>query len=275
VESAPADVVVTWGGPRAESALYVLAVGINDYVNPKYRLNYGRPDAEAFAKALATVGKKLFATVNTTLVVDGDASRARIEAAFDDIRKKAKPQDAFVFSYAGHGVMSEADPAPPAELYLPLVDVKQLYGDNEELARAGMSSSRLRELATLVPAQKQLLVMDACQSGGAVESFSFRGAAEEKAMAQLARSAGVVVLAASQSEQLAAEVKQLGHGVFTYALLAGLQGAADLGHDGKITVKELEAYLNDEVPALTKKYRGTAQYPNSFAQGQDFPLALP
>jgi hypothetical protein len=58
-------------------------------------------------------------------------------------------------------------------------------------------------------------------------------------------------------------------------LIEGLIGAADgAPKDGKITVKELEAYLNEKVPELTKQYRGTAQYPNSFAKGQDFPIGL-
>ncbi|MBL8012393.1 MAG: hypothetical protein JNN05_00960, partial [Candidatus Omnitrophica bacterium] len=74
--------------------------------------------------------------------------------------------------------------------------------------------------------------------------------------------------------QFAAEFKQLGHGVFTYALLKGLSGEGDGNKDGRITVKELEAYLNDRVPELTKKYRGTAQYPNSYARGQDFPIGV-
>ena len=99
--------------------------------------------------------------------------------------------------------------------------------------------------------------------------------AEERAVAQLARSSGVVVLAASESEQFAAEVPKIGHGVFTYALIAGLGGEADGGKDGKVTVRELEAYLNDRVPELTTQYRGSPQYPTSFSRGQDFPLAAP
>jgi uncharacterized caspase-like protein len=66
----------------------------------------------------------------------------------------------------------------------------------------------------------------------------------------------------------------LGHGVFTYALLEGLNGAADGNSDGKITVRELDAYLQDQVPELTKKYRGAPQYPSSYGFGQDFPVGV-
>jgi len=39
-------------------------------------------------------------------------------------------------------------------------------------------------------------------------------------------------------------------------------------------VSELEAFLNDIVPELSRQYRGKAQYPNSYARGQDFPLGV-
>jgi hypothetical protein len=146
----------------------------------------------------------------------------------------------------------------------------ELY--DEQATREGIGAA----FNTIITAVKPQDVLDACQAGGAVETFAMRGAAEEKAIAQLARSAGVIILAASDTKQYATEFSQLGHGVFTYALLKGLDGEADGGTapDGKITVKELEAYLNDKVPELTKKYRGSAQYPNSYARGQDFPLGV-
>jgi len=115
--------------------------------------------------------------------------------------------------------------------------------------------------------------LDACHSGGAVDDFAFRGSVKEKAIKQLSRSAGIVILASAGSEQVSTEFNQLGHGVFTYALLKGLDGEADNG-DGKITVRELDAYLNDKVPELTEKYRGKKQYPNSRAEGNDFPVAI-
>lgn len=92
----------------------------------------------------------------------------------------------------------------------------------------------------------------------------------------VARSTGTVVLASSGSEQFASELPKLGHGLFTYALLQAIEGHADGGKppDGKITIKEIEAYINDRVPELTKQFRGSAQYPNSYTIGHDFPLAV-
>ena len=96
---------------------------------------------------------------------------------------------------------------------------------------------------------------------------------EEKAMAQLSRSSGVHVMAAAGSDQYATEVQSLGHGIFTYAILEALGGKADgAPRDGNVTVYELKAYLNDQVPELSREYKGNTQWPYTFSIGHDFPL---
>jgi uncharacterized caspase-like protein len=64
-----------------------------------------------------------------------------------------------------------------------------------------------------------------------------------------------------------------GHGTFTYILLEALSGKADTG-DKKITVKEIDGYLQARVPEVTAKYKGTPQYPASYGYGNDFPIGV-
>ena len=118
-------------------------------------------------------------------------------------------------------------------------------------------------------------MLDACQSGAAVETFAMRGAAEEKAILQLARSTGSYLLASTGTEQYATEFKELGHGVFTYAILQALNCQSEGSvKESKITIQALAAYLNDNIPALTGKYHGTLQYPKVWSMGMDFPIAV-
>lgn len=124
-----------------------------------------------------------------------------------------------------------------------------------------------------MPAQKQLILFVACYSGGAVSAFT-RGGGEEAAIFQLVRSTGFTMLASTNQEQQATELKDLKHGIFTYAMINGLKGEADLRKDGKITVKEIELYLNEIIPVLSEKYKGVQQYPQSFSRGMDFPLTI-
>ena len=138
-----------------------------------------------------------------------------------------------------------------------------------------MSANQLQQFSKDIKAQKQLFILDACQSAGALETLAAaRGAAEEKAISQLARSTGTHWLTASGSEQFASEFTQLGHGAFTFVLLEALSGKADLGGDKKITVKELDAYIQEQVPEVTAKYKGTPQYPASYGFGNDFPIGV-
>ncbi len=143
------------------------------------------------------------------------------------------------------------------------------------LRKNAIEASELQFYLKNIKALKQLIVMDACQSGGSIELLASRGAAEEKAIAQLSRSAGIHVMASAGSEQFATEFAELGHGLFTYVLIRGLQGEADgAPKDGKVTIYELKSYLDDQVPELTQKLKGSPQYPYTFSRGQDFPLVI-
>jgi WD40 repeat protein len=272
-ESVPDFLNIFYGNPNQATAnLYAIAIGINEYKNPKYNLNFAVADAKAFVEALKKGSQSIFSTVSVTEIYNKEATAANIKKAIADITAKAKPTDVFLFYYAGHGAMGGET---GAEYFLCPTDVTQLYGDNQVLKDKAISAQQLKEACTAVKAQKQLILLDACQSGGATQAFSARGAAEEKAIIQLARSTGLALIAASGQEQFATEVEKLGHGVFTYSLLEALKGSADGGtKDKKITVGELRTYVSDRIPELSEQYKGTAQYPTSFVTGQDFPIVV-
>lgn len=276
-ESKPAIVTVDFKQrPASSASLHILAIGINKYKNAVYNLNFGRPDAEAFTRALEKQGRAIFSQIVKREIYDEKAIKPVIEQEIKHLINTAGPGDVFAFFYAGHGVMSLDGTDEGADFYLITHDVTQLYGKSELLESKAISARQLKEWLKQIPAQKQVIILDACQAGGAVETFALRGAAEQKAIAQLARSTGTVVLASSGSEQFASELPELGHGLFTYALLQAISGHADGGKppDGKITIKEIEAYINDRVPELTQQFRGSTQYPNSYTIGHDFPLAV-
>ncbi len=55
-------------------------------------------------------------------------------------------------------------------------------------------------------------------------------------------------------------------------LLDALDGKADSG-DGRVTVNELKAYVESQVPEVSQAHKGSLQFPASYGFGQDFPLA--
>ncbi|HEX6224070.1 MAG TPA: caspase family protein [Chryseolinea sp.] len=272
IESRSDELVIEYVGEViATSTLHVLAVGINKYKNASYNLNYAQPDASSFVEKLNEKSKVLFKHVNRVEIYDEDATKENIAMGFKAMVAQAKPEDVFMFYYAGHGTLDDAN---NDEYYLVPTDITKLYGDPAQLHARGISATDIRGFLTQIKSQKQIVLMDACHSGGAVKSLSTRGvASDEKAMVQLARSSGVVMIASSGTKQLATEFEALKHGVFTYALLEALDGKADNG-DSKITVNELKLYMEERVPELTKQYGGQAQYPTGYITGNDFPISI-
>ncbi len=255
----------------ATSTLHILAVGINKYQNAAYNLNYAQPDAQSFIDKIQSSGKNIFKSINPIEIYDENATKDHIASAFKSIIARAKPEDVFLFYYAGHGTLDEEH---NDEYYLVPTDITKLYGDPTQLQAKGISATELRGFLTQVKSQKQIILMDACHSGGALKSLNVRAAAtDEKAIVQLARSSGVVMIASSGTKQFATEFDQLKHGVFTYVLLEALDGKADNG-DKKITVNELKFYMEERVPELTKQYGGQAQYPTGYITGNDFPISI-
>jgi len=252
--------------------LYVFAIGINNYKKPSYSLNYAVSDATSFVKEITGNSKTIFAKTEVISLINENATKDSILAAFNKIKANAQQNDVFVFYYAGHGAMSAAEQNEKANFYLIPWEVTNLY-NNQMLKEKAVSAQDLRKFSEEIKAEKQLFLLDACQSGGAVEFLASRGAEEEKAIAQLAHSTGTYFITASGSQQLAGEFGQLGHGVFTYAVLEALKGNASK-NDKKVTVKELTYYVEEQVPVLSEKYKGNIQYPTSYGFGQDFPLVL-
>ena len=268
IESRGYKLEVLFQGTAKTASSYILAIGINEYKNKRLNLNYARADATAFTELIEQNSKKLFKNVKVVTLYDREATKESILSALDEIAAEAEPQDVFTFYYAGHGSVVDN------RFYFVTSENVRLF-DRGMLDANAIWAKELQEKFAQIKALKQLIVMDACQSGAATELLAVRGASEEKAMAQLARSAGVHVLASAGSEQYATEFKELGHGVFTYVFLEALRGKADgAPKDGKVTINELKAYLDDQVPVLTEKYKGEAQYPNTFSKGQDFPVGV-
>ena len=130
-----------------------------------------------------------------------------------------------------------------------------------------------------IQAEKQFIIVDACNSGAAGQALAFRnGPEEEKAIAILARSTGTHFLFASTADQLAKEIPEIGHGVMTYAILDAMSGGGGkLTTEEGISVRDISNYTEEQVPIFSELYtpNKVAQYPIFCSYGQDFPLILP
>lgn len=266
IESNPYELIVRLTAPQKEVSFYVLAIGINRYKNPALNLNYAEPDARAIAEFFRQKGSGLFKAVKTIELYNEEATKAIIISKLKQL-ENTNPQDAVLIYLAGHGEnISDKWYFIPYELTYP-----EREGD---IRTKGLSSDELSGLIKNIKAQKILVLIDACKAGAVL--VAFRGFEDRKAFSQLSRATGVHVIAASTKDQFAAEVKELGHGVFTYTLLEGLKGKARVVGGEAVTVFGLKSYLEASLPEISKKYKTEAQYPigTSSPDARDFPLVI-
>ena len=257
---AAVDVQIQARAPR----LHVVVVGINEYSDGRLDMNYGRPDAQAIRDALKSTRGGLFSEVVTHELYDSQATKENIYKTLDLLRD-SNAEDIVVIYLAGHG-MNLADEwyFIPHEFSLPLTRPK--------LKKIGLPSSELRKRIVAMEARRVFLLTDACKSGTATTAFE--DDVDRRALRRLGRSVGMHVMAATANNQQAVEVKTLGHGVFTYALLAALKGEADNNPtDGNLTVQEIVQFAETMVPALSKEHASHKQYPLTFSRGFDFTVS--
>jgi WD40 repeat protein len=247
------------------ATMYLMVIGINAYTNKINPLTYALPDATAFKEEIEKDAKSVLANVKTYFITDAKADNAGIINAFNEIKRDAKPQDVFVFYYAGHGYINPTN----KEFYLVSADVTD---GGESLMKNGVPAKELQQYAIDIQAQKQLFILDACQSAGAFDAMLKHDGEQQKSLAVVARSTGTHWMAASGSTETAKEFGQLGHGAFTYVLLQALKGQA--ASNKMITVNGMKNYLQINVPELVKKYGSNNQYPASYGFGNDFPVEI-
>jgi uncharacterized caspase-like protein len=247
--------------PAAKPRLHILTIGINTYMNSGMNLRYAVADAQGISDFFAQTRALPFNGVENLRLQDAGATRQGI---LDMLRKlEGVPQQDVVLIYmAGHGVDLDN------EWYFLPHDLPRPEGDL--VKRVGISSAEIKRELEAIGARRVFLAIDACHSGGAVQSLRiFQGM---KALRMLARGVGVHVLAATDRDQLAQEFDQLGHGVFTFSLLKGLSGAASAKKDGRVSVDQAMNFVETLVPVLCKRLLNYTQYPTAHSRGSDFVL---
>ncbi|KQV50046.1 polysaccharide deacetylase family protein [Massilia sp. Root335] len=261
--AAPAPVARAAATGYASS--WAIVVGVDGY--PKWpHLQYAVRDAEGVGQTL--VQKFGFASDHVITLKNEQATRRGILAAFHDLAGHGgtgglQPNDRVFVFFAGHGATRKLSSGRDLGYIVPY------DADPENLASDAIPMTEIQNIAESLPAKHVLFVMDACYSGLGLT----RGGANAAFLRDNARRLGRQMLTAGGTDQMVSDGGPNGHSVFTWTLLQGLGGKADLNGDGLITATELAAYVAPAVASVSQQTPAFGSLPGS--EGGDFVFELP
>ncbi|WP_223639903.1 caspase family protein [Corallococcus sp. EGB] len=218
-----------------------LLVGVNDGGPERVRLRYAETDAKAFSTVLSELGGVL--PQDRVLLTDVD--RAGVLAGFDKVRRMAE------------GIRASGARRVEVLLYY------SGHSDDEGLLLKGqrLDYGELRRSLEGLPADVRIAVLDSCASGAFARKKG--GVARPAFLVDSGiQVKGHAILTSSSADEASQESDRLGGSFFTHHLLSGLRGAADVTHDGRVTLTEAYQFAFHETLARTERTQGGAQHPN-------------
>jgi tetratricopeptide (TPR) repeat protein len=228
---------------------YAVIVGISRYQNlpANLQLQYAERDAQAIYTILISPEGGNFKAENVHVLTGDRATLAGLRREIDAwLPSVAKPGDRVLVYFAGHGFMYRG------KGYLAPYDI--------DLNRIDSTGYPMDELGAVmggkILASSKILLTDACHSGAISPEDT---ASLNRTLSSLNTS--LFSLTASRDRERSFESAELegGHGVFTYYVVKGLEGAADTNRDGIVTADELAEYAHTQVREAT----GAQQNPTS------------
>lgn len=224
---------------RAPRDAVAIIIGIQSYKNlPPAR--FASTDARLFAeyaqRALGVRPEKI------RLLVDEGADEIAIMRTFrswllQNVNKGKT--DVYIF-YSGHGLPSD--------------DGKSLYflphnADRDFIDKTAINQQELISMIEATSARAVTMFLDSCYSGQTRNGDPLFPNARPVSMKT--RVSGYpptfTVFSASAPDQISWSSDALGHGIFSYYLMKGMEGAADVDNDGQLTAGEMHAWLRENV----------------------------
>ncbi len=239
---------------------YALLVGISKYAKPELSLQFANADASVFSNLLESPLGGSVPSGNVLLLTDEKATTAAVRNGFQDfLKRRAGKNDTVVILIAGHGTVEtpgskdafiltyDSDPQDLKSTALGMDELQALF--EEQLSKVG----------------RVLLFVDVCKAGtiGTIHNTTVNSNVQQLGDIQ----GDLFGLLASRPREVSLEGPQFGggHGVFSYFVVKGLEGAADANKDGVVDADELIKYVSDQVPMATDN----KQHPREFGTYDD------
>ncbi|MBU3602563.1 caspase family protein [Polynucleobacter sp. AM-25C3] len=158
-----------------------------------------------------------------------------------------------IIFYSGHGLAS----ADGKKRYLLPLDANV-----DLLEDTAIAHDSLIKIINGYQPKSITLVMDSCYSGVTKTGKPLLTAARPIAIYSENENIpqNTTILSAASGSQISISSAEIGHGLFSYFIMRGLEGEADLNKDQKITAQELHAYASERVTKEAQR-KGVQQNP--------------
>ena len=219
-----------------EGEVYVLLVGVSNYVNHREPLQYPDNDALNLFAFLRSPEGGAIPSKNIINLVDKIATRRNILDSLNAMLSRVTKKDMVIFYFSGHGIKGAFLPIDYDGTYEKVVYHHEIY--------SALQQSN---------AQFKMCIADACHAGSMQEQKGFLGSSQTDFYqnSQSVQSDFAMLLSSTSSEN-SAEADRLQQSVFSYYLIKGLEGLADTNRDKRISIQELFNYVGDNVRKFTE-----------------------
>ena len=248
-----------------EGDSWAVVIGIDDYAHWP-RLSHAARDADS-VKGLLT-SKLGFKPAHVISLQNSSATRSNVMAVFNEQLPKAglkKTDNLFVF-FAGHGGTRHLSSGRDLGYIIPA------DAATDDLAGDAIPMTELQNISESLVARHVIFVMDACYSGLGLVRGGGASPRSGNFLRDNAHRVGRQMLTAGGADQMVADGGPGGHSIFTWTLLQGLSGKADLNGDNIITGTELAAYIAPAVASVSAQTPAFGSLPGS--EGGEFVFTL-
>jgi WD40 repeat protein len=247
--------------------LYVIAAGISHYSSSALELRYAARDAESFIDILRThYDKSEYRGIDIVLLKDEQVKKGLLSATFDSIIARSGPDDSFIFFYAGHGLPG----VDKQEFYFLMQDINN-PSDASELSQKGFTARDLQEKLNVLKCKNRAIMIDACYSGRTALSLH-ETSRYEKMLHEAAITGNTYFMASSLPDKASYESPKIEHGIFTSVLIEGIKQKAMM--NGKCSMATLQAYIQSDLPRISKELTQRTQIPVLRAEQQSAPFII-
>lgn len=225
--------------PKTDNDAVAIIIGIQNYKRLG-KADFANKDAQKFYEyAYRALG---IPKDRIKILTDADADQAAFLKSFRNwlpLYVKKNKTEVFVF-YSGHGLPS---PDGKSLYFLP-------YGVDQDLLDETAIDQR-KIVAAIQATQPKSVTMfiDSCYSGLSKTGDILLSGSKPVTLknSDMDYPTGFTVMTASAPDQISSSSTELQHGIFSFYLMKGMEGDADLDDDKKITVGEMQKFLLDNI----------------------------